>query len=131
MGEGGEVYVLDMGQPVRIIELAARMIELSGRSVRDPDNPGGDIEIAITGLRPGEKLYEELLIGDNPSQTAHARIMKAHESYVEWAELRSKLSKLEACIERNDANGTLAILRELVSGYQPTTENVDWVSAAR
>ncbi|MGB2817242.1 MAG: nucleoside-diphosphate sugar epimerase/dehydratase, partial [Burkholderiaceae bacterium] len=131
MGEGGEVYVLDMGEPVRIVELAARMIELSGRSVRDTDNPGGEIEIAITGLRPGEKLYEELLIGDNPSPTAHARIMKAHESYLGWSELRPWLSELEACIERNDADGTLAILRELVSGYQPATENVDWVSAAR
>ncbi|MGB3429341.1 MAG: nucleoside-diphosphate sugar epimerase/dehydratase [Burkholderiaceae bacterium] len=131
MGEGGEVYVLDMGEPVRIVELAARMIELSGRSVRDTDNPGGEIEIAITGLRPGEKLYEELLIGDNPSPTAHARIMKAHESYRAWTELRPRLAELEACIERNDADGTLAILRELVSGYQPATENVDWVSAAR
>ena len=131
MGEGGEVYVLDMGEPVRIVELAARMIELSGRSVRDEANPGGEVEIAITGLRPGEKLFEELLIGDNPSPTAHSRIMKAHELYLGWTELRPQLAELEASIERNDADGTLAILRDLVSGYQPTTKNVDWVSAAR
>ncbi len=81
MGQGGEVFVLDMGQPVRIIELARRMVELSGHAVRDEANPEGDIEIRITGLRPGEKLYEELLIGDDPSPTAHPRIMKAREGY--------------------------------------------------
>ncbi|OGQ57681.1 MAG: capsular biosynthesis protein, partial [Deltaproteobacteria bacterium RIFCSPLOWO2_02_FULL_53_8] len=84
MATGGDVFVLDMGEPVRIMDLARRMVALSGLTVRDAANPGGDIEIAITGLRPGEKLYEELLIGDNPSPTAHPRIMKAHEDCLSW-----------------------------------------------
>ena len=91
MGEGGEVFVLDMGQPVRIIELARQMVQLSGHTVRDVTNPEGDIEITVTGLRPGEKLYEELLIGDDPSPTAHPRIMKARESFRVWDELRPSL----------------------------------------
>jgi FlaA1/EpsC-like NDP-sugar epimerase len=130
MGEGGEVFVLDMGEPVRIVDLAERMIELSGRTIRDETNPEGDIEIAITGLRPGEKLYEELLIGDNPAATAHSRIMKAHEAFLEWNELQPWLAELESCVQRNDAEGTLAILRRLVAGYQPAPGNVDWVAAA-
>jgi len=130
MGEGGEVFVLDMGQPVRIVDLAERMIELSGRTVRDERNPEGDIEIAITGLRPGEKLYEELLIGDNPAPTAHPRIMKAHESFLGWSELQRWLAELEICIQRNDTEGTLEILRRLVAGYQPAPGNVDWVAGA-
>jgi FlaA1/EpsC-like NDP-sugar epimerase len=131
MGQGGEVFVLDMGEPVRIIELAARMIELSGRSVRSESNPDGDIEIAITGLRPGEKLYEELLIGDCPAATAHARIMKARESHLSWAELRPWLAELRACVDRNDAAAVLEILRRLVTGYQPSTQIVDLASAGR
>lgn len=79
MAQGGDVFVLDMGAPVRIIDLARRLIELSGRTVRDEKTPNGDIELCITGLRPGEKLYEELLIGDNAMQTLHPRVMKAHE----------------------------------------------------
>ena len=130
MGEGGEVFVLDMGEPVRIVDLAERMIELSGRTVRDEQNPEGDIEISITGLRPGEKLYEELLIGDNPAPTAHPRIMKAHESFLRWSELQIWLAELEICIQRNDTEGTLEILRRLVAGYEPAPGNVDWVATA-
>ena len=102
MGQGGEVFVLDMGQPVRIIELARRMVELSGHTVRDEANPEGDIEIRITGLRPGEKLYEELLIGDDPSPTAHPRIMKAREGFRAWSELRPWLARLERATQAND-----------------------------
>src|SRR5690606_11913110 len=94
MARGGDVFVLDMGEPVRIIDLARRMIELSGLSVRDEDNPDGDIEIQISGLRPGEKLYEELLIGNNPEPTLHPRIMKAHEDHLPWASLEDKLGAL-------------------------------------
>ncbi len=92
MGQGGEVFVLDMGEPVRILELARRMVQLSGHAVREEANPEGDIEIRTTGLRPGEKLYEELLIGDDPSPTAHPRIMKAREGYRPWNELRPSLA---------------------------------------
>jgi FlaA1/EpsC-like NDP-sugar epimerase len=131
MGEGGEVFVLDMGEPVRIVELAARMITLSGRTVRDESNPDGEIEIAICGLRPGEKLYEELLIGNNPSTTAHLRIMKARESSIPWNDLRAHLAQLEDCIERNDADSVLGILKRIVAGYQPSTDPVDVVASSR
>jgi len=128
MGQGGEVFVLDMGQPVPIIQLARRMIELSGQSVRSADNPDGDIEIAITGLRPGEKLYEELLIGDNPSPTAHSRIMQARESLVAWEELRPRLTVLEAAAQRNDVETARGVLKQLVNGYSPAEESVDWIT---
>jgi FlaA1/EpsC-like NDP-sugar epimerase len=131
MGQGGEVFVLDMGEPVRIVELAARMIELSGRTVRSAANPEGDVEIAISGLRPGEKLFEELLIGDSPASTAHPRIMKARESHLPWSELRPWLAELRAGVDRNDAAAVLDVLRRLVAGYQPSSEVVDRVSAGR
>jgi FlaA1/EpsC-like NDP-sugar epimerase len=95
MAVGGEVFVLDMGDPVKIVDLARRMIELTGLSLRDEANPDGDIEIEIVGLRPGEKLYEELLIGDNPEETGHMRIMKANERSLVWHELSGLLEKLD------------------------------------
>jgi FlaA1/EpsC-like NDP-sugar epimerase len=127
MGEGGEVFVLDMGEPVRIAELARRMVELSGLAIRDEDHPDGDIEILVTGLRPGEKLYEELLIGDDPSPTAHPRIMKAREGLRRWGELRTRLSELERATEVNDVPAVLALLKELVGGYCPAEKIVDWL----
>ncbi|END2132197.1 polysaccharide biosynthesis protein, partial [Shigella sonnei] len=84
MGHGGDVFVLDMGDPVKIYDLAKRMIRLSGLSVRDDKNPDGDIAIEVTGLRPGEKLYEELLIGDSVQGTSHPRIMTANEVMLPW-----------------------------------------------
>jgi len=128
MGEGGEVFVLDMGQPARIVDLARRMVELSGRTVRDEQNPEGDIEIRVTGLRPGEKLYEELLIGDNPSLTAHPRIMKATENYMPWDELRPALTLLEQAARENDVSTVRRMLKELVNGYQPAEQIVDWIT---
>jgi FlaA1/EpsC-like NDP-sugar epimerase len=127
MGTGGDVFVLDMGQPVRIVDLARRMVELSGLSVRDDNNPEGDIEIAITGLRPGEKLYEELLIGENPIPTQHPRIMKAQEPFLPWAALEDKLSPLRVAAGANDVPLIRGLLQQLVSGYQPTGAVVDWV----
>ena len=102
MGQGGDVFVLDMGQPVKIIDLARRMVELSGLTVRDELNPSGDIELTVTGLRPGEKLYEELLIGDNPLPTNHSRIMKAHEDFLSWDVLQAKLTDLALALGAND-----------------------------
>jgi len=131
MAAGGEVFVLDMGQPVRIIELARRMVELSGNAVRDEDNPEGEIEIRITGLRPGEKLYEELLIGDDPSPTAHPRIMKARERFRAWSELRPALAKLERATQANDVGLVVSVLRQLVVGYEPADEIVDWITVVR
>lgn len=128
MGEGGEVFVLDMGQPVRIIELARRMVELSGHTVKDASNPDGEIEIMTTGLRPGEKLYEELLIGDDPSPTAHPRIMKAREGCRGWNELRPWLLRLERATQANEVSVVLEVLQQLVSGYRPADEIVDWIT---
>jgi FlaA1/EpsC-like NDP-sugar epimerase len=130
MGQGGDVFVLDMGQPVKIIDLARRMVELSGLTVRDELNPSGDIELTVTGLRPGEKLYEELLIGDNPKPTQHPRIMKAHEQYLSWPQLEQKLNALSMAISVNDVPVIRALLKDLVSGYQPSGEVVDWVHMA-
>jgi FlaA1/EpsC-like NDP-sugar epimerase len=101
-GQGGDVFVLDMGEPVKILHLARRMAALSGLTVRDAAHPDGDIDIEITGLRPGEKLYEELLIGDNPEPTAHPRIMKAREGFLPWPELETRLADLQAALEAND-----------------------------
>jgi FlaA1/EpsC-like NDP-sugar epimerase len=130
MGQGGDVFVLDMGQPVKIIDLARRMVELSGMTVRDELNPAGDIELTVTGLRPGEKLYEELLIGDNPKPTQHARIMKAHEQFLSWPQLEQKLNALSIAMSVNDVPVIRGQLQELVSGYQPSGEVVDWVHMA-
>jgi FlaA1/EpsC-like NDP-sugar epimerase len=130
MGQGGDVFVLDMGQPVKIMDLARRMVELSGLTVRDELNPSGDIELTVTGLRPGEKLYEELLIGDNPKPTQHPRIMKAHEQYLSWPLLERKLNALGIAMSVNDVPVIRALLKDLVSGYQPSGEVVDWVHMA-
>lgn len=131
MGQGGDVFVLDMGQPVKIIDLARRVVELSGFTVRDSLNPDGEIEISVTGLRPGEKLYEELLIGGNPEPTQHARIMKAHEHYLSWTELEKMLNALNAAINVNDILSICTILQQAVNGYQPSGDIVDWVHMAQ
>jgi len=127
MAKGGDVFVLDMGQPVNIMDLARRMIELSGLTVRHEQNSDGDIEIKITGLRPGEKLYEELLIGDNPKPTSHSRIMKADEEFIPWAELEDKLNALEVALNVNDVGAIRLMMEKLVAGYSPSDEIVDWV----
>ena len=103
------------------------MVELSGHSVRDEANPDGDIEIRITGLRPGEKLYEELLIGDNPLTTAHPRIMKARESFPSWEELWPVLAQMRMAIDCHDPLALRDLLKEIVNGYQPSDEVVDWI----
>lgn len=127
MAKGGDVFVLDMGQPVKIIDLAQRMVELSGLTVRSEHNPDGDIDIEITGLRPGEKLYEELLIGDNPKPTQHPRIMKANEGFLTWPELEVRLRSLIEAVANNDVYMIRQLMAVLVSGYQPSSDIVDWV----
>ena len=127
MAKGGDVFVLDMGQPVKIMDLARRMVELSGLTVKDEEHPEGDIEIAVTGLRPGEKLYEELLIGDNPKPTVHPRIMKAHEDFIAWAEFEAKLNALEMALNVNDVGLIRLMMQQLVAGYTPSDHIVDWV----
>jgi FlaA1/EpsC-like NDP-sugar epimerase len=117
MAVGGDVFVLDMGEPVKIMDLARRMVQLSGLTVRDEHRPSGDIDIEITGLRPGEKLYEELLIGDNPERTAHARIMKAHEDCLAWSDLALHLQTLRQAADDNDDAAIKAVLQICVHGY--------------
>ncbi|MFS2035038.1 polysaccharide biosynthesis protein [Polaromonas sp. CT11-55] len=130
MAEGGEVYVLDMGEPVRIIDLARRMVKLSGFTVRDEDHPDGDIAIEVTGLRPGEKLYEELLIGDNPVATVHPRILKAHEEFVPWADFRGDLELLKQAVKANDTAALRILLLKHVSGFTPDAQDSDLVGLA-
>jgi FlaA1/EpsC-like NDP-sugar epimerase len=127
MAKGGDVFVLDMGEPVKIMDLARRMVELSGLTIKDDQNTDGDIEISVVGLRPGEKLYEELLLSDNPEQTSHPRIMVAKEEFLEWSHLQSKLHELEAEIENNNIIAIRKILVALIPSYQPADEVVDWV----
>jgi FlaA1/EpsC-like NDP-sugar epimerase len=126
MAVGGDVFVLDMGKPVRIHDLAVKMIYLSGLLVKDEAHPHGDIEIEITGLRPGEKLYEELLIGDNPQPTAHPKIMKAHEEFLSWGDLQEELEKLNVALDTYDGKLIRGMLKKLVPGYQPNGDAVDW-----
>ena len=127
MAQGGDVFVLDMGESVKIADLARRMVELSGMTVKDDQNPEGEIAIEVTGLRPGEKLYEELLIGDNPERTSHERIMKAHEDYLPWSVLAVRLTELKLAMQRNDHLAMRQTMQDLVSGYLPNEQIVDWI----
>ncbi|ABY97286.1 polysaccharide biosynthesis protein CapD [Pseudomonas putida GB-1] len=131
MGKGGDVFVLDMGEPVKIVELAEKMIHLSGFSVRSERNPMGDISIQFTGLRPGEKLYEELLIGDNVIATRHPMIMSANEDFMAWDTLKESLRQLMAAAAADDFVRVRQLLRETVSGYSPEGEIVDWIYQQR
>lgn len=131
MAKGGEVFVLDMGQSVKIIDLARRMIELSGMQVKDEANQNGDIEIKITGLQPGEKLYEELLIGNDPKPTLHPRILQAHEMFPPWSVLESGLSKLYCALETGDILKLSERLKELILDYNSNSEIVDCLYVAK
>jgi FlaA1/EpsC-like NDP-sugar epimerase len=119
MSAGGEVYVLDMGQPVKIIDLAKRMIRLSGLKLRDKANPNGDIAIEICGLRPGEKLYEELLIGENVESTPHPLIMRAYEQEVPWEVLEEQMGQLDVACKAIDFDNVLMLLGVMVQEYAP------------
>lgn len=119
MGEGGDVFVLDMGDPVRILDLAKRMIHLSGLEIKDAEHPDGEIEICFTGLRPGEKLYEELLIGDNVTSTSHPRILRAEEHVIPWHDLAGRLAQLNDAAEQDDHARIRDILLGAVSGFAP------------
>ncbi|OLF52436.1 polysaccharide biosynthesis protein [Pseudomonas chlororaphis] len=131
MGQGGDVFVLDMGEPVRIVELAEKMVHLSGLSLRSEKNPHGDIAVEFTGLRPGEKLYEELLIGDNVVATQHPMIMSANEDYLPWEVLKARLGELLLAVDQDDYSRVRQLLRDTVSGYTPDSEIVDWIYQQR
>jgi len=125
MGSGGDVFVLDMGKPVRIDDLARKMIRLTGLEVKDESHPEGDIEIKYTGLRPGEKLYEELLIGDNVSETDNPLIMRAEEDMLEWGELEPMLNNIQDAIKGCDHHKLRELLMQIVPGFKPQSEIVD------
>lgn len=127
MGKGGDVFVLDMGEPVKIYELAKRLINLSGMEVKDDEKPDGDIEIIFTGLRPGEKLYEELLIGDNVSSTEHPQIMRAEEDSLSLGELEQYLRELDEAEKTGNVSALRDILKQAVSGFTPEKEIADIV----
>ncbi|TPG83505.1 polysaccharide biosynthesis protein [Pseudomonas mandelii] len=131
MGPGGDVFVLDMGEPVKIVELVEKMIHLSGLSVRLEKNLQGDISIEFTGLRPGEKLYEELLIGDDVAATQHPMIMTANEDHLPWDVLKGRLRELLIAVDHDDYARVRQILRETVSGYAPDGDIVDWIYQQR
>ena len=117
MAEGGEVFVLNMGEPVRIVDLARRMIELSGLTVKNDERSPGDIAIEITGLRPGEKLFEELLIGNDPTPTLHPEIMKAHDQYPSLDEIKIALAELASAFNRDDSDATINLLKRMVPEF--------------
>ena len=123
MAKGGEVFVLDMGEPVRILDLAQTMIRLMGLSVRDESNPEGDIEIVFSGLRPGEKLFEELLIGDASVRTEHEMIMQAHEETLSDSDVVTAMEAFRAALDRGQSEPLKALLRSYVNGYQPRQED--------
>ncbi|MFO0827467.1 MAG: nucleoside-diphosphate sugar epimerase/dehydratase [Phycisphaerales bacterium] len=129
MAEGGEVFLLDMGEPVRIAQLAERMIRLAGRSVREPDartnGANGEVEIVYTGLRPGEKLYEELLIDADAESTRHPRVKKAREQWIPWARLQPQIERLALECRQNDVNAMLGLLAQLVPEYERPSESHD------
>lgn len=127
MGLGGDVFVLDMGEPVKIRDLAEKMIVLSGLTVKTPDRPDGDISIEYVGLRPGEKLYEELLIGSNVMPTRHPMIMRANENRIEWNALKRVLDELAQAIADDNYPRIRDVFAEVVDGYSPDSEMVDWI----
>lgn len=125
MAQGGDMFVLDMGEPVRIVDLASKMIHLSGLEIKDKLNPDGDIEIQFTGLRPGEKLYEELLIGDNVSETSNPMIMRAEEEMLPWDDLKLILDGLDHAIGSGDQNNLRQLLMKAVPGFKPQSDITD------
>ena len=128
MGTGGDLFVLDMGEPVKIIELVKRLINLSGLELKDEKNLDGDIEIIYTGLRPGEKLYEELLIGDKVSKTPHKQILRAEEDFIKKEELEKYIDLLIQAEEENNVYELKEIFKKTIHGYTGYEENVDIIS---
>lgn len=133
MGQGGEVFVLDMGEPVKIADLARKMIHLMGLLEKTDDRPDGDVEIVFSGLRPGEKLYEELLIGDNPQGTSHPRIMMAREASMPWEEVEQTLNGLIRASHEFDCQGIVDILKNAPTGFSPNGSVADlvWCNGAK
>ena len=125
LAKGGDVFVLDMGSPIKIYDLAVKMIELSGLTLKSSHNSQGNIEIVITGLRPGEKLYEELLLSKNPVRTKHPKIFRSNEPYIELDELIKEIKYLKNLMKKNDFENIRAKLKELVIDFYPNTGIID------
>jgi len=125
MGKGGDVFVLDMGIPIKIYDLAVKMIQLSGLQVMDKDNPDGDIEISYTGIRPGEKLYEELLVGSKVTETENKMIMRATEEMIDWDNLKPMLEKLEELSVESDNHEVKKLLVKIVPLFQSKSSQVN------
>jgi FlaA1/EpsC-like NDP-sugar epimerase len=123
MAKGGDVFVLEMGNPIRIIDLAEKMIHLSGYVYKNSDNPDGDISIKITGLRPGEKLNEELIIGNNVYSTDHSQILKAEEKSFDWRKIEEETLKLKVACESLEINLAIKILKECVNEWSPSSNS--------
>jgi len=121
LSEGGDVFILDMGEPIKIDNLARRLIHLSGLSLKDEDHPDGDIEIRYTGIRPGEKLYEELLLDDTAVPTSHAKIWRANEKVIPWGELKVLLTAIDSALKANNPLLIEQLLSRAEIGYQPVS----------
>ena len=131
MAKGGDVFVLEMGEPIKIYDLAVRMIQLAGLSKKDFISNKGDIEIKITGLRPGEKLYEELLLSDNPKKTIHPRIFKSDEPFIEFTTIEKEIKSLQNLIASNDVEKILIKLKKFIVDYSPNSSIVDYTFLER
>ena len=118
LAKGGEVFILKMGKPVKILALAKKMIFLSGKTIKDKNNPNGDVKILITGLRPGEKLYEEVLIDGNPIPTSNKKIFKANETFFKTSIISKNFSLISEYIEANEFTKIEPIIEKLVPGYK-------------
>ncbi len=127
LGKGSEVFVLDMGQSIKIKDLIDKMIKLSGFSIKTKENPTGDIEIKIIGLRPGEKLYEELLVGDNPQKTIHSKILKTNDPYIQFDKLDKDIENLRLLLEKNNAKEVKVFLEQIINSYHSNSEIVDHI----
>jgi FlaA1/EpsC-like NDP-sugar epimerase len=130
MSDSGDIFVLNMGRPIYIRDLARRMIELSGLTVKSKENPQGDIEVKFTGLRPGEKLFEEPLTDDSPRQTLHPRIFRTRERFISWSELTNQLVALEIALKNNDIASLRKQIEEIVPGYTPQGGIIDSLLAS-
>lgn len=127
LAKGGDVFVLDMGEPVKILDLAERIVRLSGLTLKNQFTGDGDIEIRFTGLRPGEKLYEELLLGQDPVETEHPKIMKANEKFIEWDVLKLHIDTLRLSANEHNVEACIAVLGDVVSEFSPHVDVVDWI----
>ena len=125
ISEGNNLFVLDMGKPIKISDLIRQIIKLSGLSVKDKDNPNGDIEILVTGLRSGEKLFEELILGENPKKTIHPKIYKVEDPFFSFEQISQDIDELRHLIEKGETVKIIQILKKLVSGFKPSKSIIE------